>query len=83
MLFASILVLKYEGPRNSKHGISSETEYVPAIILYEDEVWKPCLKGIHPVWLLAFRVFTFLVLLILLILNVVVDGGDIFYFYTE
>ena len=83
MLFASILVSKYEGQRNSKHRISSETEYVLAGILYEDEVWKPCLKGIHPVWLLAFRVFAFFVLLILLILNVTVDGGDIFYFYTQ
>ncbi|XP_057514351.1 uncharacterized protein LOC130796079 isoform X3 [Actinidia eriantha] len=82
MVFASILVSIYEGPCISKRR-SSGTGEEPAGILYEHEVWKPCLKGIHPVWLLAFRVFAFFVLLILLILNVAVDGGDIFYFYTQ
>ncbi|KAK4394700.1 hypothetical protein Sango_1624300 [Sesamum angolense] len=55
----------------------------PAGIVYEDEVWRPCLRSIHPGWLLGYRVFAFLVLLLMLILNVAVDGGSIFYFYTQ
>uniref|UniRef100_A0A5B7AFK8 Uncharacterized protein n=1 Tax=Davidia involucrata TaxID=16924 RepID=A0A5B7AFK8_DAVIN len=82
MVGASILISKYEGPGNSKQG-SREAQKEPAGVLYEDEVWRPCLKGIHPAWLLAFRVFAFFVLLVLLIINVAVDGGSIFYYYTQ
>ncbi|XP_009801653.1 uncharacterized protein LOC107818110 [Nicotiana tabacum] len=80
MVFAAILVIKYEGPKN---GSSEEVEKESPGLLYQDEVWRPCLKTIHPVWLLAFRVFAFIILLLLLILNVIVDGGDIFYYYTQ
>ncbi|KAL9239607.1 hypothetical protein vseg_013915 [Gypsophila vaccaria] len=37
----------------------------------------------HPCWLLAFRVCAFLVLFILLIVNAIVDGGSIFFYYTQ
>ncbi|XP_052177033.1 uncharacterized protein LOC127791220 [Diospyros lotus] len=85
MVFASCLISKYENrARDSGNGDGgAEEEEEPAGILYEDEVWKPCLKGIHPAWLLAFRVLAFFTLLILLILNIAVDGGSIFYFYTQ
>lgn len=82
IVVGSIVIIKHEGPRNSKQG-SREAGKEPAGVLYEDEVWKPCLKTIHPAWLLAFRVVAFFVLLVLLILNVAVDGGDIFYYYTQ
>ncbi|RVW53078.1 hypothetical protein CK203_080613 [Vitis vinifera] len=60
-VFASFLIWKYEGFRNSQHE-NRESQNDTAGALYEDEVWKPCLKEIHPVWLLAFRVFAFFVL---------------------
>ncbi|KMT10607.1 hypothetical protein BVRB_5g117270 [Beta vulgaris subsp. vulgaris] len=98
MIFASFLISRHEGSRNStrstnNNGIIStqsgrfETritkEKEKPGVLYADEVWMPCLKGMHPGWLLAFRVCAFFVLLILLIVNAIVDGGSIFYYYTQ
>ncbi|XP_049408846.1 uncharacterized protein LOC125872186 [Solanum stenotomum] len=83
MIFAAILIKKYEGPRIRKNGNSEAQKTESSGLLYQDEVWRPCLKTIHPAWLLAFRVFAFLILLLLLILNVTVDGGEIFYYYTQ
>ncbi|KAL5186307.1 hypothetical protein HKD37_05G012196 [Glycine soja] len=84
-IISSLIVLKYEVSRKKarngdKEGLNlKETSST----LYEDEIWRPCLKGIHPVWLLGFRVFAFVVLLVLLILTATEDGGSIFYFYTQ
>jgi hypothetical protein len=55
----------------------------PPGVLYDDEAWRPCLRDIHPAWLLAYRLISFFVLLSLLIVIVISDGGDIFYYYTQ
>ncbi|XP_074316257.1 uncharacterized protein LOC141652613 [Silene latifolia] len=97
MGFASFLISKFEGPRNvnSNSNSNNNNNNVGRSqcgrdrrdendgVLYADEVWKPCLDGIHPGWLLAFRVCAFFVLLILLIVNAIVDGASIFYYYTQ
>ncbi|CAA7402271.1 unnamed protein product [Spirodela intermedia] len=52
-------------------------------LLYEEDTWRPCLEKIHPAWLLGFRVLAFSVLSALLVVNLVAQGGEMFYFYTQ
>ncbi|KAF3437013.1 hypothetical protein FNV43_RR19766 [Rhamnella rubrinervis] len=82
MTLALLLIWKFEGFRKSKRD-TRETQQDSPGVLYDDETWRPCLKEIHPAWLLAFRVVAFIVLLVLLIITAFADGGAIFYFYTQ
>ncbi|KDO69607.1 hypothetical protein CISIN_1g019102mg [Citrus sinensis] len=83
MIFAFFIIWKYEGFRNSNRVTAETQQPEKAGFLYEDETWKPCLRGVHPAWLLAFRVLAFAVLLILLVATALFDGGSIFYYYTQ
>ncbi|RZR84966.1 hypothetical protein BHM03_00011886, partial [Ensete ventricosum] len=79
MIIASILIWKFEGTNTETEGSSPES-HCP---LYEAELWTPCLTEVHPVWLLVFRLIAFAILLAFLIINVVMDGGGIFFYYTQ
>ncbi|KAI4368457.1 hypothetical protein MLD38_017013 [Melastoma candidum] len=82
MALASILIWKFEGPRKSRHD-AEERQWNKAGCVGEDELWRTCLKSINPVWLLGYRVFSFVVLLSVISTNVFVDGIGVFYFYTQ
>ncbi|GAB2286860.1 hypothetical protein Dimus_021249 [Dionaea muscipula] len=87
MVLSSFLISKYEGSqRDDRQGRESgelEEELEGLGTLYEDQVWRPCLKGMHPLWLLGYRLVSFFVLLILLIVNAIFDGASIFFYYTQ
>ncbi|XP_078431465.1 uncharacterized protein LOC144703221 [Wolffia australiana] len=48
-----------------------------------DDSWKPSLEKIHPACPLVFRVFAFCALSTMLIINLVVQGAEMLYFYTQ
>ncbi|KAF8005942.1 hypothetical protein BT93_K0275 [Corymbia citriodora subsp. variegata] len=82
--FALMLVRKFEAFRCRSSGNGGrETKREAAGVLYDDETWTPCLKGIHPAWLLAFRVIAFFLLLGMLCVTALIDGASIYYYYTQ
>ncbi|KAK9272853.1 hypothetical protein L1049_003231 [Liquidambar formosana] len=82
MVIASFMIWKYEGLGHPKLD-RGETQHGKPQFLYYDEAWRPCIKEIHPIWLLAFRVIAFCFLLATLIVNVLVNGGGIFFYHTQ
>ncbi|KAJ9568161.1 hypothetical protein OSB04_004127 [Centaurea solstitialis] len=85
MGMAVYLIKRYEGPNkqrltNVEEGRDDDDSRT---VVYVDDSWKPCMKQIHPLWLMAFRVFAFFVLILILTLNVIRIGGQIFLYYTK
>ncbi|KAI3808731.1 hypothetical protein L1987_24690 [Smallanthus sonchifolius] len=73
MIIASVLIRKYEGSCNTERAYS----------LYDGEAWMPCVKGLSPVWLLAFRIIASCLLLAASIADVATHGANLFYYYTQ
>jgi hypothetical protein len=85
---AAYLIWRHEGPgahRRPGGAVVKERgrRRRPDGVLYDDEAWRPCIRDIHPAWLLAYRLVSFFVLFSLLIVIVISDGGNIFYYYTQ
>lgn len=82
MGFAAFLIWKFEA-FNKRKLERMENQREPVCSLYKHEAWKTCLKGIHPNWLLAYRLLAFAALFAFLVGNMVVDGPGIMFYYTQ
>ncbi|KAL9149607.1 hypothetical protein ABFS82_12G118800 [Erythranthe guttata] len=82
IVFSALVIWRYEG-RNKSRNRQSVDEREAEVCLYEDEVWGTCSKSVHPIWLLAYRIVAFSVLLALLLADIITNGVGKFYFYTE
>ena len=76
------MIWKYERVNGLKSG-RGETLQGRDQRLRGNEAWKPCLKQVHPIWLLVFRVIAFCLLLATSISKVAMSGGHIFLYYTQ
>lgn len=79
---AFFLLWRYEGSDPDRKG-RGEAQHGRMGIPHEDESWMPCLKTIHPVCLLVYRVIAFFVCLVLLTVNILATGTSVLYFYTQ
>lgn len=46
-------------------------------------LWMPCWRNLHPIWLLFYRLFSFISMAYLLLQIVLAFGPFVFYFYTQ
>lgn len=86
MIIAAFIIWKYENWNHAKcklkHDRRGAQEQLPQLS-YDDGAWRTCLKQIHPIWLLAFRVISFALFLAILIIDVVGHGAAILFYYTQ
>lgn len=82
MVIAAFLIWRYECCNKSRKGERDNREE-KARSLYKNEVWGTSSKDIHPLWLLAYRIICFCILLALLLADAITNSAGIFYFYTE
>ncbi|KAJ9564259.1 hypothetical protein OSB04_000225 [Centaurea solstitialis] len=82
IIVALYLIWKYEGFGNAntdKEVTQQEREWS----LYGCVAWMPCMKGVHPVWLLVYRIISFCLLLSACVSDVATHGTDLFFYYTQ
>lgn len=81
MIAASFIIWKYESSGNSESN-GRRTQQESSLVHY-DKSWKPCLKGIHPIFLMVFRMIAFSLLLVALSFDLAIHGAELFYYYTQ
>ncbi|PIN21837.1 hypothetical protein CDL12_05470 [Handroanthus impetiginosus] len=82
LVIASYLIWKYERSDSLESDEGSTQQEHPRILKY-DKCWKPCLKEVHPIFLMFFRIIAFCLLLVALSFDVAVHGAELFYYYTQ
>ncbi|GLU02070.1 hypothetical protein SLE2022_193400 [Rubroshorea leprosula] len=84
MILALFIIWKYKGEGQKQlNSDARETPQDVGFVLYDDNVWRPCLREIHPFWLLGFRVIAFGLALATFTVKVVGSRSTIIYYYTQ
>lgn len=81
MVIAAFIIWKHEHSGNSESdagGNQQESSHIRS-----EKSWKPCLKEIHPVFLLCFRIIAFGLLLIAVSFDLALHGAELFHYYTQ
>ncbi|XP_074344464.1 uncharacterized protein LOC141683628 isoform X3 [Apium graveolens] len=82
MLGATFIIWKYEysyPPKPDEEGTQEDDLW----FRHANNSWMPCVKQIHPICLMMFRIFSFFLILTALVVDVVVRGGSLFHYYTQ
>lgn len=82
MVAAFFVIWKYEDFGSGKAARRGPQQDVPQLLRGED-AWRPCLREIHPAWLLAYRISAFCLLLTTLIIRLLYSGGHMYFYYTQ
>lgn len=82
IVVALFMIWKYENLDHLKSCRGKTRQEIPHS-LFDDEPWRPCLEQIHPLWLLAYRIIAFSLLLATLIVKVSLNGFVMFFYYTQ
>jgi len=84
IIMAFYVIKKYEGPKGRRSRSEQQEDNEDDIgVLFKHELWEPCWRQIHPAWLLGYRLCGFFTLLFISIVEAIVLGGTVFYYYTE
>ncbi|GER47983.1 galactose/methyl galactoside import ATP-binding protein MglA [Striga asiatica] len=83
MVVASILIWKYELSENSEPEGGTTQQCDSSFLVYYNRSWKPCIKGIHPVFLMVFRVIAFCLLFTAMSFDIAIHGFELFFYYTQ
>ncbi|GAB4846733.1 hypothetical protein Ancab_025741 [Ancistrocladus abbreviatus] len=81
MATSSYIIWKCEGSDHPKHH-KRESHQLPQLF-HDDDAWRTSLREVHPIWLLAFRVLAFSLFLAILIVEIVIHGVAMLFYYTQ
>lgn len=75
---SAFLIWKYERSGNSDYDEGGNQHE-----RLSEKSWKPCLKEIHPIFLMCFRIISFILLLTAVSFDLALHGAELFYYYTQ
>lgn len=82
VFIAFVLLWKYEYSADEDDDSTPDSK-AECWHLWFNEAWRPCAKEVNPIWLMAFRLVSFSLLVSAVTSNFVVYGSNLFFYYTQ